>query len=75
MAAPKWVTLRAQWLGQQLRDLREANGILLKDTAEYLQRDPSTAVASSPASIRFAGPTYWRCLISTVSPTAIVAKA
>lgn len=43
MAAPKWVTLRAQWLGQQLRDLREANGILLKDTAEYLQRDPSTA--------------------------------
>ncbi|MEU8039647.1 helix-turn-helix transcriptional regulator [Streptosporangium sp. NPDC049078] len=43
MAAPKWVTLRAQWLGQQLRDLREANGILLKDAAEYLQRDPSTA--------------------------------
>ncbi|MGW4425040.1 helix-turn-helix domain-containing protein [Streptosporangium sp. NPDC004631] len=43
MAAPKWVTLRAQWLGQQLRDLREANGLLLRDAAEYLQRDPSTA--------------------------------
>ncbi|MEV6984817.1 helix-turn-helix transcriptional regulator [Sphaerisporangium sp. NPDC051017] len=42
MAAPKWVTLRAQWLGQQLRDLREANGLLLRDAAEYLQRDPST---------------------------------
>ncbi|MEV8636351.1 helix-turn-helix transcriptional regulator [Streptosporangium sp. NPDC051023] len=43
MAAPKWVTLRAQWLGQQLRELREANGLLLRDAAEYLQRDPSTA--------------------------------
>ncbi|MEU7986929.1 helix-turn-helix transcriptional regulator [Streptosporangium canum] len=43
MAAPKWVTLRAQWLGQQLRELREANSLLLKDVAEYLQRDPSTA--------------------------------
>ncbi|WP_214410874.1 helix-turn-helix domain-containing protein [Sphaerisporangium fuscum] len=42
MAAPKWVTLRAQWLGQQLRELRDANGLLLRDAAEYLQRDPST---------------------------------
>ncbi|MEV4379132.1 helix-turn-helix transcriptional regulator [Streptosporangium sp. NPDC049644] len=42
MAAPKWVTLRSQWLGQQLRELREANDLLLKDVAEYLQRDPGT---------------------------------
>ncbi|MFF4990296.1 helix-turn-helix domain-containing protein [Streptosporangium saharense] len=42
MAAVKWVTLRSQWLGQQLRDLREANGLILKDAAEYLQRDPGT---------------------------------
>ncbi|MEU9889195.1 helix-turn-helix transcriptional regulator [Sphaerisporangium sp. NPDC051011] len=42
MAAPKWITLRAQWLGQQLRELREANELLLKDAAEYLQRDPAT---------------------------------
>lgn len=42
MAAPKWVTLRSQWLGQQLRELREANDMLLKEVAEYLQRDPST---------------------------------
>ncbi|GGK85232.1 transcriptional regulator [Sphaerisporangium melleum] len=42
MAAPKWVTLRAQWLGQHLRELREANDLLLRDAAEYLQRDPGT---------------------------------
>ncbi|GAA3067250.1 helix-turn-helix domain-containing protein [Streptosporangium carneum] len=42
MAAPKWVTLRSQWLGQQLRELREANDLILKDVAEYLQRDPAT---------------------------------
>lgn len=35
-------TLRAQWLGQQLRELRESTGRTLKDAAEYLQRDPST---------------------------------
>lgn len=34
-------TLRAQWLGYLLRDLREANGLTLKDAAEYLQRDLS----------------------------------
>ncbi|GAA4610062.1 helix-turn-helix transcriptional regulator [Actinoallomurus liliacearum] len=34
-------TLRAQWLGHLLRDLREANGLTLKDAAEYLQRDLS----------------------------------
>ncbi|MET8333888.1 helix-turn-helix transcriptional regulator [Streptosporangium canum] len=42
MAAPKWVTLRSQWLGQQLRELREANDLILKDVGEYLQRDPAT---------------------------------
>lgn len=42
MAAPQWVTLRSQWLGQQLRDLREANGLMIKEVAEYLQRDPGT---------------------------------
>lgn len=42
MAAPKWVTLRAQWLGQQVRALRDANGLLIKDAAEYLERDQGT---------------------------------
>jgi transcriptional regulator with XRE-family HTH domain len=42
MAAPQWVTLRSQWLGQQLRDLRDANGLMVKEVAEYLQRDPGT---------------------------------
>lgn len=35
-------SLRAQWLGHQLRDLREAAGLTLKDAGEYVQRDPST---------------------------------
>jgi transcriptional regulator with XRE-family HTH domain len=39
MVAPRWVTLRAQWLGKQLRQLREANGLLIKDVAEYMGRD------------------------------------
>ena len=42
MAAPRWVTLRAQWLGQQLRQLREANGLMVKEAAEYVERDPGT---------------------------------
>lgn len=41
MAAPR-ATLRSQWLGQQLRDLRDAGGLMVKDVAEYLQRDPGT---------------------------------
>lgn len=36
------ITLRAQWLGQMLRRLREQNGLTLKDAAEYLQKDFST---------------------------------
>jgi transcriptional regulator with XRE-family HTH domain len=35
-------TLRGQWLGQQLRERREAAKLTLKDAAEYLQRDAST---------------------------------
>lgn len=31
-------TLRAQWLGKMLRELREQNGLKLTDAAEYLQR-------------------------------------
>jgi transcriptional regulator with XRE-family HTH domain len=34
-------TLRAQWLGQQLRALRESTGMMLRQAGEYLQRDPS----------------------------------
>ncbi|NBE85074.1 helix-turn-helix domain-containing protein [Micromonospora rubida] len=34
-------TLRAQWLGQQLRALREARGMTLKLVSEHLQRDMS----------------------------------
>lgn len=42
MSTRREPTLRAQWLGQQLRDLREAAGLTLKDAGEYVQRDPST---------------------------------
>lgn len=31
-------TLRAQWLGKKLKELREQNGLKLTDAAEYLQR-------------------------------------
>ncbi|WP_116245017.1 helix-turn-helix transcriptional regulator [Nocardiopsis sp. FIRDI 009] len=36
------VTLRAQWLGRMLRQLREQNNLTLKDAAEYLQKDLSS---------------------------------
>ncbi|QVQ52003.1 helix-turn-helix domain-containing protein [Spiractinospora alimapuensis] len=36
------VTLRAQWLGQLLRKLREDNSITLKEAGEYLQKDFSS---------------------------------
>jgi len=42
MGAARGPTLRAQWLGQQLRERREAARLNLKDAAEYLQRDAST---------------------------------
>lgn len=44
VAVPKrkpGMTLRAQWLGQQLRALRESTGTTLWQAGEYLQRDPS----------------------------------
>ncbi|MEV6983904.1 helix-turn-helix transcriptional regulator [Sphaerisporangium sp. NPDC051017] len=36
------MTLRSQWLGKQLRELREAAGLTLKDAGDLLQRDAST---------------------------------
>jgi transcriptional regulator with XRE-family HTH domain len=35
-------TLRAQWLGQSLRELRDANGMTLARAADFLQRNAST---------------------------------
>ena len=35
-------TLRAQWLGKQLRDVRESAGLKLVDAGDYVQRDQST---------------------------------
>jgi transcriptional regulator with XRE-family HTH domain len=35
-------TLRAQWLGQQMRDLRTRRGMTLQETAQYFGRDFST---------------------------------
>lgn len=42
MPAKRGPTLRAHWLGQQLRDLRDEAGLTLKEVADHLQRDPST---------------------------------
>lgn len=41
MAAKKGPTLRAQWLGKQLRELREAARLTLRDAGDYIQRDPA----------------------------------
>jgi transcriptional regulator with XRE-family HTH domain len=35
-------TLRAQWLGQQLREMRESAGLTLKDVGDYISRNAST---------------------------------
>jgi transcriptional regulator with XRE-family HTH domain len=35
-------TLRAQWLGQQLREMREQAKLTLKDVGDYIQRNAST---------------------------------
>jgi transcriptional regulator with XRE-family HTH domain len=35
-------TLRAQWLGAQMRELREERGFTLRQAAEYLERDLSS---------------------------------
>ncbi|MFB9471495.1 helix-turn-helix domain-containing protein [Nonomuraea salmonea] len=42
MSGKRGGTLRAQWLGKQLRDLRERAGLTLKEAGEYVQRDGST---------------------------------
>lgn len=42
MTGKRGVTLRAQWLGKHLRELRETAGLTLKEAGEYLQRDGST---------------------------------
>ncbi|GII77949.1 transcriptional regulator [Sphaerisporangium rufum] len=42
MAVRKGSTLRAQWLGKQLRELRESAKLTLKDAGDYIQRDPSS---------------------------------
>ena len=42
MTVRRGPTLRAQLLGQQLRELREEARLTLKDVAEYVQRDAST---------------------------------
>jgi uncharacterized protein DUF5753/helix-turn-helix protein len=42
MSPRRGPTLRAQLLGQRLRELREEARLTLKEVAEYLQRDPST---------------------------------
>lgn len=42
MSAKRGPTLRAQWLGQQLRELRNASELTLDDAAEFLQRSAGT---------------------------------
>lgn len=42
MESKRGPTLRAQWLGQQLREWREAQRLTLKDAGDYVQRDPAT---------------------------------
>jgi transcriptional regulator with XRE-family HTH domain len=39
MAVRKGPTLRAQWLGKQLRELREAAKFTLREAGDYVQRD------------------------------------
>ncbi|GAA3735273.1 transcriptional regulator with XRE-family HTH domain [Spinactinospora alkalitolerans] len=42
MGEARGVTLRAQWLGQMLRDLREDKRLTLREAGEYLQRTGAT---------------------------------
>ncbi|MFL1430702.1 MULTISPECIES: helix-turn-helix domain-containing protein [unclassified Nocardiopsis] len=42
MPTDRSVTLRAQWLGQILREMRERKGLTLREVAEYLQRNLAT---------------------------------
>ncbi|MDG4834496.1 helix-turn-helix transcriptional regulator [Solwaraspora sp. WMMD1047] len=42
MADHRVATLRAQWLGSELREMREQAGLTLKEVGEFLRRNPST---------------------------------
>lgn len=42
MGSSRGPSLRAQWLGKELREAREAAGLTLKEAGAYLQRDQST---------------------------------
>ncbi|WP_028569367.1 helix-turn-helix domain-containing protein [Salinispora tropica] len=42
MAVEQAVTLRAQWIGHQLRAMREQARLTLKEVGDYLHRNPST---------------------------------
>ncbi len=42
MSPQRRSTLRAWWLGQQLKELREANGLTVRDAGAYLQRSSGT---------------------------------
>ncbi|WP_245789693.1 helix-turn-helix domain-containing protein [Streptosporangium canum] len=42
VGAKRGPTLRAQWLGKQLRELRESVKLTLKQAGDYLQRDAAT---------------------------------
>lgn len=42
MATEQAVTLRAQWIGHQLRSMREQARLTLKEVGDYLNRNPST---------------------------------
>lgn len=42
MGKEQAATLRAQWLGQQLRDMREGAKLTLKNVADYINRNQST---------------------------------
>lgn len=42
MNAKRALTLRAQWLGRELRELREMSGLTLKEAGGFIQRDGGT---------------------------------
>ncbi|MFB9249399.1 helix-turn-helix domain-containing protein [Sphaerisporangium melleum] len=42
MNAKRAMTLRAQWLGRHLRELREISGLTLKEVGGFIQRDVGT---------------------------------
>ncbi|MEU9886189.1 helix-turn-helix transcriptional regulator [Sphaerisporangium sp. NPDC051011] len=42
MNAKRAMTLRAQWLGRELRELREMSGLTLKEAGGFVQRDGGT---------------------------------